>query len=787
MATMGLKKQFLKLPLFGIILGGLVMYISHTVYGNEDEVCYNIPFTESMPTIDGKISEGEWVGANIIDLDNETEPSQNVPAIVNTEVYMMEDGCNFYLAFIASDPEPEKIRAFFSDRDTIFEDDRVGVILDTFNDEKRSFQFFTNPFGVQMDSVSSEMGGGFGGPPGGGAPGFGGGMSWNAIWDSAGKITDKGYIVEMKIPLDQLRFHSGLEKQIWGIDLVRYYPRDKRHKFSNNIKDYNVSCYLCQLKKAEGFKNLEQGLNLRVVPTLTGTYTEHRMPPGTWDTQTSKMGTGKWQNDKKLDGGVDIRWGINQSSYLNATINPDFSQVEADVAQLNVNSTYSLYYPEKREFFLEGSDYFNTPANLVHSRNILSPDVGIKLTGKHDVHSYGLFFTNDTATNLIIPGREGNTVVSLNDTKSLNTAFRYRSDLNKDINFGVIFTNRRADDYANTITGLNGLPIYQAGDYKNTVAGIDGNIRLGISDTVTMQLLSSYTKYPQNFYDQKENINDYAYSIDYSHDDMNWFWSTRYEEYGDDFRADMGFITRVDYNELGLNFGHKWLFGPGSRFNRIFLGSGFDWIRDEDGKKIGDNFDITLNIEGPMQSFMFLTLKKGEELYNGLFFDKDTVSLFGRIRPYAGVDISMDISYGDDIDYYNNRQGKQFSFGPWVDLKIGKHFLASMRHNYQKMEVNGQKLYSTNLTDLRFTYQFTIRSFLRVTAQYNDTRYNSALYTFDMYDRYKTLTTQLLYSYKITPQTRFYIGYSDTGFQDDMRSNIYKTDRNIFTKISYEL
>jgi hypothetical protein len=221
-----------------------------------------------------------------------------------------------------------------------------------------------------------------------------------------------------------------------GIDLIRYYPRDKRHKFSNNVKDYNDSCYLCQLKKAEGFKNLEQGLNLRVVPTLTGTYSKHRMPPGSWDTQTSNMGTGKWHKEKKLDGGVDIRWGINQSSYLNATINPDFSQVEADVAQLNVNSTYSLYYPEKREFFLEGADYFNTPANLVHSRNILSPDFGIKLTGKHDVHSYGLFFTNDTTTNLVIPGREGNSVASLNDTKSLNTAFRYRSDLNREINFG---------------------------------------------------------------------------------------------------------------------------------------------------------------------------------------------------------------------------------------------------------------------------------------------------------------------------------------------------------------
>jgi hypothetical protein len=764
-------KQFLRACFLYLIFNCLAIHISPSLFAYEDEICYNIPYTEEMPSIDGKFSEEEWAGASIVHLTNETEPSQNVPALANTEVYIMEDGCNFYLAFLAYDPDPQKIRAFYSDRDTGFDDDRVGVILDTFNDERRAFQFFSNPFGIQMDGVTNDMG-----SMGGGLPGFGD-FSWNAIWDSAGKITENGFTVEMKIPLDQIRFHAGLEKQIWGIDLVRYYPRDKRHKFSNNVKDYNRSCYLCQLKKAEGFKNLEQGLNLRIVPAVTGTYTKDR----------PAAGDGKWRDDKELDGGIDIRWGINQNSFLNATINPDFSQVEADVAQLNVNNTYLLYFPERREFFLEGADYFNTPTNLVNSRNISSPDFGIKLTGKHDVHSYGLFFTNDETTNLIIPGNQGSYLVTLNNKKSLNTAFRYRTDLNRDINVGVILTNRQADNYNNLVTGLDGLPIYQAGDYQNTVAGIDGSIRLGSSDTITMQMMYSTSEYPTNFYNQKESLHDYAYRINYSHDDMSWYWRTGYDEYGDDFRADMGFINRVDYNRMTVNGGYKWLFGPGSRINRISLGGGFEKTRDEKGEKLGDNFDITLNVEGPMQSFMFLTYKQGEELYNGLFFDKNSVSLFGRIRPNAGVDISMDISYGDDIDYNNIRQGKQFSFSPWVDLKMGKHFLASLKHTYQKMEVYGQKLYSTNLSDLRFTYQFTIRSFLRVTLQYNDTRYNSALYTFDINSRYKDMTTQFLYSYKITPQTRFFIGYSDNGYQDDQRDNIYKINRTLFTKISYEL
>jgi hypothetical protein len=238
---------------------------------------------------------------------------------------------------------------------------------------------------------------------------------------------------------------------------------------------------------------------------------------------------------------------------------------------------------------------------------------------------------------------------------------------------------------------------------------------------------------------------------------------------------------------MALNLGRKWRFGPGHHFNRIFLSGNYEKIRDEGGEDLGNGFEITLNVEGPMQSFMFLTYREGKELYNGLFFDKYAMSLFGRIRPFAGVDISLDASYGDDIDYYNSRSGRQFFFAPWIDLLIGKHFKASLRHTYQSMEVFGQRLYSTNMSDLRFTYQFTIRSFLRVTLQYSDTRRNSSLYLFDIDDRYKDMTTQFLYSYKITPQTRFFIGYSDTGFKDDTRSDMYKTNRTLFTKISYEL
>ena len=734
------------------LMSALLLTVAVHSQAGEATIDYFIPYTQTVPVIDGEITEGEWESAEYVSLDNETQPSQNIPALVDTEVLMMEDGNNFYVAFIASDPEPDKIRAFFSDRDACWDDDLVTVVLDTFNDERRAFEFSANPLGVQMDAICDDVAGGSGF--------MGNDSSWNAIWDSAGTISDTGYVVEMKIPLSQLRFPGGLARQTWGIDLIRSYPRDKRHKLSNNTKNYDLSCYLCQLTKTEGFTQLEQNRNLQIVPTVTASYSKNRMD----------YRTDEWASSTDLDAGVDIRWGINQDVVLNATFNPDFSQVEADVAELDVNNIFSIYYPEKREFFLEGADYFNTFSNLVHTRNISSPDYGIKLTGKRDVHTYGLFFANDTKTNLIIPGNQGSLIASLENKKSLNTAVRYRLDVNRNINLGLIFTDRRADDYS------------------NTVAGVDGSIRLGESDKIEMQAMTSASEYPteiQEDFGQQGDIEDYAYKVFYEHRDNHWTWRARYSEYGDDFRADMGFITRVDYRNIDASGGYDWRFGPGSRFNRFYLGGDYEKSYDEAGNKLEEEVGIRINLEGPMQSFMFAGYNQGERYYNGQFFDEYSLFLFGHIRPRAGLEIGLDISTGDSIDYFNTQIGRELSLSPRIELRMGKHFKLDLRHNYQKMEIDGERLYTTNLTDLRFTYQFTIRSFLRAIFQYSDTKHNQSLYTFDVDRRLKDLNTQILYSYKINPQTRFFIGYSDTGFQNDGMNAIEKTNHTVFTKLSY--
>ena len=256
-------------------------------------------------------------------------------------------------------------------------------------------------------------------------------------------------------------------------------------------------------------------------------------------------------------------------------------------------------------------------------------------------------------------------------------------------------------------------------------------------------------------------------------------------EYGDDFRADMGFINRVDFREVKVGGGHIWRFGPGSRFSRIYAGGEWEKSYDESGDELEEENLILINADGPMQSFLFFGYLQREHFYNGIYFDENNINFFGQIRPRAGMEISVSFNYGDRIDFSNTRLGTAFNIAPRINMQIGKHFQIAVQHNYEQMDVNDQRLYTTHLSDLRFTYNFGIRSFLRAIVQYSDTRRDQSLYLFDVDSHSRNLTSQLLYSYKISPQTRFFIGYSDTGIQNAGMDNIDKTNYTVFTKLSY--
>jgi len=731
------------LVLLALVFMGFPSYELHA----QSPLNYNIPRVNTEPRIDGQIDQGEWSQATRIPVNIETNPNDNVPAEVEAQALLMEDGEVLYVAFIALDPDPDQIRAFYTDRDSMWNDDWVAIILDTFNDERRAFEFFANPYGVQADAIQDDVNGDED-------------RSWNAIWDSAGQINQDGYVVEMAIPMKQLRFTPSQNNQTWGIDLVRFYPRDRDTRIANNPRDRNIACYLCQISKADGFANLTRSRNLEVIPTVTSTSVENRNPAmGGWDSESIDA-----------QGSLDVRWGISQDLYLNATLNPDFSQVEADSAQLDINNTFSLFFPERRTFFLDGADYFDTFERLVHTRNISDPDYGLKLTGKSGGHTYALLTANDVNTSFLIPRSLGSSVASLGETESKVAIGRYRFDIFENSTIGALITDRRADGY------------------NNTVSSVDAVLRPTDQDSISIQSMHSSSDYPtliQSQYGQAGSLSDTSQRLEYRHNDRRWDWRLGYTDMGDDFRADLGFVNRVDFKFVVATVGHTWRGESGDFFNRIRVALDYDRTQDQSGLQLEEEFEVFLNMDGPKQSFLSGLFGGSETYWNGKYFDEQFNQLRVGFTPRANLRLSALIRVEDIVDFANTRLGRSKRFGPSVNYRWGKHLELDLDHTLQQFDVDGGRLFTANLTDLKTTYQFSARSFLRFTLQYTNNKRNQDLYVRSVQARTKQLTTQLLYSYRFSAATRFFIGYSDAGFQNDTYDAIEKTNRTVFAKFSY--
>ncbi len=426
--------------------------------------------------VDGRLDEAPWQRPPTFELEYETRPAENGPAPVRTEVWIGYDPNNLYVAFRAHDPEPEKIRARLSDRDNAYQDDFVGVVLDTFNDQRRAFEFFVNPLGVQMDMTQNEMTGGED-------------DSWDAIWDSAGRITDTGYIVEMRIPFSSLRFPKAEDGMTWGIDAVRFYPRGQRHRLALHPLERGNNCYLCQGYKLVGFEGVKPARSIELDPTLTASMSGARE-----DFPDGEMVDG----NPDVEPGITAHWGITPNLILTGALNPDFSQVEADAAQLDVNTQFALFYPEKRPFFLEGADIFATRFNAIYSRNIADPDWGIKLTGKVGKDAIGVIIAQDSMTNLLIPSSQSSALDTLEED-NLSTIVRYRRDLFGATTGGFFYTGREGDDYSNRLFG--------------------GDILFRWKDTeaARIEILGSQTRYPEEIAEELRPEHREAHGLCHAH------------------------------------------------------------------------------------------------------------------------------------------------------------------------------------------------------------------------------------------------------------------------------
>jgi hypothetical protein len=714
---------------------------------------YVVPKCNCGIVIDAVLDEPAWGDALVLALNYEVQPGENIPPPVKTEVLLTYDGDNLYAAFRCYDPDPSAVTAHISDRDDVSSsDDWVALILDTFNDERRSFDVLVNAAGVQEDFIETATGGG----------------SWDAIWDSAGRITDWGYAVELAVPFKQLRFQRSDGPQTWSFDAVRSYPREHRHHIGAFPRDRGNNCYLCQAVKISGFEGATPGSNIEIAPTLTGVRTEIRdgFPDGEFEVDA-----------EEAEFGVTAKWGVTPNLTFSAAGNPDFSQIEADALQLGINQPFALYFSERRPFFLEGIDFFRTLKNAFHSRTVRDPSWGVKLTGKEGVHTIGVGVMQDEVTDIIIPGSQYSSFVSL-DEETTDSVARYKLDIGNRYTVGAFATDRRGDGY------------------RNTLVGADCDLRVTRSDQIQLQAMWSSTEYPDSviawFGQKPDTFEDTFLAFEYDHNGRDAYWWLDYDVVGPDFRADLGFIPRVGFRNVEGGAMYNLFAEPPTWWSRVTPSYDFWYYEDWDHGLLQRGHTLSASFEGALQAGGYAGVNFYQEGYGGEEYDLLSYHIEGGLRPTRDLNVGTGLSFGDRIDYANGRKGDRFHLSPGVTANLGRHLETSLSYAYEYLDVEPGRLYTVNSGELRAVYQFNTRTFVRGIVQYWDIDRDPDLYGYDVDRESRGAFTQFLFSYKVNPQTVLFVGYSDDyiGGKDlvdfgGVDLDLTRAGRTFFVKLGY--
>jgi len=344
--------------------------------GRANRTHVDVPRIDTVASIDGKLDEPVWRRAARLTGFSQYQPVDGRPADEPTEVLVWYSPDAIYFGIRAREIHGNVVRATHANRDNIDSEDQIQILLDTDNARQIAFLFGVNPYGVQQDGTrSAQFAGGAGGPSatGGGFRNMNpleGSVDLNPdyFFESKGCLVEGGYEVEVRIPFKSLRYQDA-RVQTWGVHILRRVQHSGFQDTWAPAVRANAN-FLAQSGTLDGLHDLKRGLVLEATPTVTAKADRSRA-----------IGNGRDYQQKGELGG-DARWGIRQNLTLNGTINPDFSQVEADVGQVLLNERFALFYPEKRPFFLDGLELFDSPNQLIYTRQIVAPLGGVKLAGK---------------------------------------------------------------------------------------------------------------------------------------------------------------------------------------------------------------------------------------------------------------------------------------------------------------------------------------------------------------------------------------------------------------------
>jgi uncharacterized protein DUF5916 len=705
--------------------------------------------TSGTIRIDGRLDDDGWRDAARVETWYETNPGDNIEPSVGNLALLAYDDRFLYAGFEFADPDPSSIRAPLGDRDNVpgFTD-YGGVILDTRHDGHSAMMMLCNARGIQYDAITDDSSGEDSSP--------------DFFWDCVARITDKGWTLEIRVPFSSLRYRS-TNPQTWGILLYRNRPRDFRYQIFSARLPRGGNCFVCRSNPLLGLSRLPEGGHIVIAPYFNAS--DAAVPIGSLGTELARQPVNP-------EFGLDLKWAPDADNVVDATVNPDFSQVESDTAQISANERFALFYPEKRPFFLEGVDLFATPIQAVYTRTITAPSWGGRATGKAGGVRYtALVAEDDGGGTVIVPGPI-NSEFAVQMFKSTVLVARAKRDIGLSY-LSVLATDREGHD---------------GGGY-NRVAGPDFQWRPSGSDNVKGQWLWSSTKTP----DRPdltpswtgETLASHAAHLEWSHNTEHLDWFTFYKDFGDEFRADTGFVPQVGYRHL---LGHGgWTFRPTNFLSRLRTFATVDRQNDLNGALITREIEIGAGMDTKLNGFMqYRFLDDRTRL--GAPGDTERaqrVAYIVRISPSrVFAQLSADGRVGEEFDFANNRLGHGAIVNLLARVDPTKNLELEMVQNQQLLSVQGQRLFTARVSRVRGVYTFTPRSFIRAIAQYVSTKRDPALYLETVDAESGFMASSILFAYKLNWQSVLFVGYGDDRELSDL-SKLEKSSRQAFVKVSY--
>ena len=721
------------------------------------------PDVAQPPAIDGRLDDEVWAEAAHITEFVQISPLDGAPGTERTEVFIAYDSANIYLGFHAHYENPDMMRANRSDRDRTPGDDAFVIYIDPFLDQQRAYVFSVNAYGVQGDAILSARsgGGGFGGGGGDGGPRgfFGpprGDRTWDTLFESGGRVVQDGFTAEMAIPFKSLRYprRGGNAPHRWGFQIARRI-RGKNETVVWSPVHRDVAGFLPQMGVLDGMTGLSTSRNIEILPTFTA------FQFGALDN------AGSFQNDRaKPEGGVNFKYGVTSNLTADVTFNPDFSQIESDRPQIEVNQRFALFYPELRPFFLEGAEIFQFrgPVNLVHTRTIVDPRYGAKLTGKAGDTTIGVMYANDEA-----PGYADDVPERGLGQSAQTFVGRMRYDLYSESYVGAIVTSR---EFAGS---------------SNQVAGLDSNFRLGDTHSFGVRAVGAQDT-------DLDGLETSGFLLDASirSTGRNLSYFLAHYALSPDFQTDVGFVRRVDQRATFANIGYAWWpenwivsWGPNFTYMR---GHNFAGDLDDEQYNAGVNLSFMNNIrfDGNISREM--------ERFGGINFHKTRFSYMGVNSASRRVSFGIGSNGGDQVYYDEERPylGRDFGWRTFLNLRFVSRWSTRIfvdTNRFINVTAAGEDdlVFDVNIFRTQTTYQFTDRLLFRNISEFH---------SFD-----QRLNLNFLLTYRINAGTVFYVGYDDRYQQGDLITrdangdgiddryfptvSMLRTNRAFFTKLQY--